>query len=87
MAARFRRADPGYDVIARNRAAVRRQIVFLSMPGFAASTCFDASARRHRDWFDPARRFRTKPSPGREQKRSRSSASASGADAAEHDQF
>ncbi|MGZ3351392.1 MAG: hypothetical protein ACXU89_20890, partial [Xanthobacteraceae bacterium] len=68
MAATFRRADPGHDVIARNGAAVRRQIVFLSTPGFAASTCFDASAGRHHDWFDPARRFRNEPSPGREQK-------------------
>jgi hypothetical protein len=67
MAATFRRADPGGDVIARNGAAVRRQLVFLSMPGFAASTCFDTSARRHHGWFDPVRGFRMEPSPGREQ--------------------
>jgi len=85
MAATFRRADPGGDVIARNGAAVRRQLVFLSMPGFAASTCFDTSARRHHGWFDPVRGFRMEPHQAVSKTALRSSASVGGADAAEAD--
>jgi hypothetical protein len=53
MAETIRRADPGYDYCAHG-AGVRRQIVFLSVPGFAASRCFDAIARQHHDCFNPA---------------------------------